>query len=45
LARLELKIAVEEFLDRIPDYQVTAGETLEWENQAVRGVARLPITF
>jgi cytochrome P450 len=45
LARLELKIAVEEFLDRIPDYQVTAGETLEWENQAVRSVARLPITF
>ena len=45
LARLELRIAVEEFLDRIPHFEVTSGETLKWDNQAVRAVARLPITF
>lgn len=45
LARLELRIAVEEFPDRIPDFSVTMGETLEWDNQAVRTPARLPITF
>jgi cytochrome P450 len=45
LARLELRIAVEQFLDRIPDYRVAACEPLEWENSAVRTVARLPITF
>jgi cytochrome P450 len=45
LARLELRIAVEELLARIPDYVVADGESLTYDNVAVRSVTHLPITF
>lgn len=45
LARLELKIAVEELLARIPDYAVTEGETLRYDNISVRTVTYLPVSF
>lgn len=44
LARLELKIAVEELLSRIPDYTVKADDLI-YDNVAVRTVTNLPITF
>jgi len=45
LARLELRIAVEELLSRIPDYAVKASEQLTYDNVAVRAVTHLPCRF
>lgn len=45
LARLELRLAVEELLARIPDYSVAPDECLSFSNEAVRSLARLPIVF
>jgi cytochrome P450 len=45
LARMELRIALDELLTRIPDYSVPAIEELEYDNVSVRAVTRLPITF
>lgn len=45
LARLELRIAVEELLARIPDFAVTDGDALVYDNIAVRTVTHLPIAF
>jgi cytochrome P450 len=45
LARLELRIAVEELLSRIPAYTVKAGEQLAYDNVSVRAVTHLPIAF
>jgi len=45
LARLELRLAVEEFLRRIPDYEITPGEQVVYTNYGVRAAIRLPVTF
>ena len=45
LARLEMRLAVEEFLKRIPDYAVAPGEELVYDNVAVRNVTYLPVAF
>ncbi|TAM65189.1 MAG: cytochrome P450 [Mycobacterium sp.] len=45
LARMELRIATEELLTRIPDFHVTPGEELLYDNVSVRTVTRLPISF
>lgn len=45
LARLELRIAVEELLKAIPDYVVDSDEPLTYDNVAVRCATRLPIKF
>jgi cytochrome P450 len=45
LARLEMRLAVEELLDRIPNYSVGPEDSLLYDNVAVRMVKRLPITF
>jgi cytochrome P450 len=44
LARLELRLAVEEFLKRIPDYTVDL-DALTYDNCAVRAAENLSITF
>jgi cytochrome P450 len=43
LARMEMRVAVEEFLRRIPEFRL-AGKT-EWSQGAIRGPRRLPITL
>jgi cytochrome P450 len=43
LARMEMTVAVEEFLKRIPDFRLAGSVT--WSEGAVRGPRRLPITF
>ena len=45
LARMELRIATEELLGRIPDFHVTPGEKLAYDNVSVRTVTHLPISF
>jgi cytochrome P450 len=45
LARLEMKIGVEELLTRLPDIAVAHGEDLVYDNVSVRSVTRFPITF
>jgi cytochrome P450 len=45
LARLEMRLAVEELLKRIPDYAVAPGEELVYDNISVRNVTYLPIAF
>ena len=45
LARLEMRLAVEELLARIPDYSIQQGEDLIYDNIAVRNVTYLPIAF
>jgi cytochrome P450 len=42
---MELRIALDEILTRIPDYTVPAVEHLVYDNVAVRMVTRLPIKF
>ena len=44
LARLELRLATEELLKRIPDYTADA-EALVYDNIAVRAVTNLPVSF
>jgi cytochrome P450 len=43
LARMEMTVAVEEFLKRIPEFEL-AGE-VRWSEGAIRGPRRLPVTF
>lgn len=43
LARLEMRVLLEEVLKRIPDYEI-AGE-VQWYSGATRGLTHLPVTF
>jgi cytochrome P450 len=43
LARMEMTVAVEEFLKRIPEFELS-GE-ITWSEGAVRGPRRLPVAF
>jgi cytochrome P450 len=44
LARLELRVALEEMHRRIPDYRITPGETPKY-TMGIRAVEYLPLTF
>ncbi|MGV0791155.1 cytochrome P450 [Mycolicibacterium sp. XJ1819] len=43
LARLELRVAIEELHKRMPEYQIQPGETIRWVNMPVRAVEYLPL--
>ncbi len=43
LARMEMRVAIEEWLRRVPDYRV-AGE-VRWSDGSVRGPRTLPVAF
>lgn len=45
LARLELKIFLEEFLTRVPRYSVAADDEAVWHTGNTWGVKRLPVVF
>jgi cytochrome P450 len=45
LARMELQVALEEWLRRIPDFSVAPGAHVEWAGGQVRGPRVLPVEF
>ncbi|MEM8930969.1 MAG: cytochrome P450 [Acidobacteriota bacterium] len=45
LARLELRVAVEEFLGRFPDFELASGRQVEWSIGQVRGPRALPLNI
>ena len=45
LARMELTVALEEWLARIPDFSLAAGEEISWAGGQVRGPRVLPVVF
>jgi cytochrome P450 len=45
LARMELRIALEEWLARIPDFSLAEGQEVTWAGGQVRGPRLLPVVF
>ena len=45
LARMELRVAIEEWLKRIPDFRIEEGAEVTWAGGQVRGPRRLPVVF
>ena len=45
LARMEMTIAIEEWLKRFPDFCETPGKKTTWSEGTVRGPRRLPISI
>ena len=43
LARLELRVAVEEFLAAYPDFELAPGEIVKWCVGQIRGPRELPV--
>jgi cytochrome P450 len=45
LARMELRVALEEWLRRIPDFRLADGAEVTWAGGQVRGPRQLPVVF
>ena len=45
LARMELTVALEEWLARIPEFSLAEGEEITWAGGQVRGPRILPVVF
>ena len=45
LARIELRVLLDELLRRIPDFELDEGAEIEWSNGQNQGVVKLPIRF
>jgi len=45
LARMELRVAVQEWLRRIPEFQIATGGDVTWAGGQVRGPRTLPVSF
>jgi cytochrome P450 len=45
LARMELRVALEEWLRRIPTFRLAGGEEVTWDGGQVRGPRRLMVVF
>jgi hypothetical protein len=45
LARMEMKVAVEEWLKRIPEFRLDPSSRVKWSDGTVRGPRELPILF
>jgi len=45
LARMELTVAIEEWLQRIPDYRLEEGSLVTWAGGQVRGPRSVPVVF
>ena len=45
LARMELRVALEEWLARIPEFELAEGAEVTWAGGQIRGPRRLPVVF
>jgi len=45
LARMELRVAIEEFLRRIPDFRLAGDNAVDWKSGPIRGPRRLELVF
>jgi cytochrome P450 len=45
LARMELRVAIEEWLKAIPEFELDTTKATEWAGGQVRGPRRIPVTF
>lgn len=45
LARMELRVALEEWLGRIPEFELEPGATVTWAGGQVRGPRSVPVVF
>ena len=45
LARMELRVAIERFLDRIPTFELTDPGAVTWSGGQVRGPRRVPVRW
>jgi cytochrome P450 len=45
LARMELRVAIEEWIERIPEFHLAPGQHLTWAGGQVRGPRVLPVVF
>ena len=45
LARMEITVALQEWLLRIPDFRLDPAATVTWSEGTVRGPRRLPLHF
>lgn len=45
LARMELRVALEEWLDRIPEFRLAPGAEVTWAGGQVRGPRTVPVVF
>ena len=45
LARMEITVALEEWLARIPEFQLAPGASVQWSGGPVRGPRQLPLVF
>jgi cytochrome P450 len=45
LARMELRVALEEWLARVPDFRLAEGAEVTWAGGQVRGPRQLPVVF
>ena len=45
LARMEIQVAVEEWLKRFPEFKLADPEAVHWSAGPVRGPRKLPVTI
>jgi hypothetical protein len=45
LARMEMRVALEQWLGKFPDFALTPGAAVKWSAGTVRGPRQLPITL
>ena len=45
LARMEMQVAIEEFLKMIPEFELTDADAVTWAGGQVRGPRNIPVTF
>jgi hypothetical protein len=45
LARMELRVAIETWIDRIPEFRLADGGEVTWAGGQVRGPRQVPVVF